>query len=99
MQLIEYFGSLEDFDIRECALLKDIVQARWNFIHTSSMGLGYMLTPSCSGNHWAPSDKVHTKNELKAYINILYANFSEMIEQCKFELDDYLTRMGSLSEN
>lgn len=97
MQLMEHFGSLEDFDIRECALLKDIVKARWNFIHTSSMGFGYMLTPSCSGKPWAPSDKVQTKNELKAYIDIFYVNSNDMIEQCKLELDDYMTTMGSLT--
>jgi Protein of unknown function (DUF 659)/hAT family C-terminal dimerisation region len=96
MRLSQEWVGMDGLDPARALELKGIVRRRWAFIHTSSMGFAYMLTPSCSKKPWAATDKVATKKELKSYIGIYYKE-PERVVDCHKELEDYLTMIGSMS--
>ncbi|KAE8986916.1 hypothetical protein PF011_g19802 [Phytophthora fragariae] len=43
------------------ASLLEIVQKRWKFLSTDSMGFAYMLTPKSMEQQWRPKEKLKTK--------------------------------------
>jgi hypothetical protein len=83
-----------DDDVKDT--LTDIVQDRWNFIHTESMGFAYLLSPQSLKKQWAANDKAATKGQLKQYISVFYEGNDEAIERCRGELDTDFTNMVNL---
>lgn len=97
MRLSGHWATIDGLDPAHVDRLNDIVSARWAFIHTSSMGFAYMLTPSCAKKPWAATDKLSTKKELKKYIDVFFHGNEESILKCKDEVESFLTLMGDLS--
>jgi hypothetical protein len=71
------------------AEIRALVVARWEFIHTSSMGFAYMLSPAHSQGKWLPNDKADTRVQFKAYIRVFYMEDEKKIEKCLDELRDF----------
>ncbi|KAE9038968.1 hypothetical protein PR001_g7722, partial [Phytophthora rubi] len=81
------------------ASLLEIVQKRWKFLSTDSMGFAYMLTPKSMEQQWRPKEKLKTKKQLKSYVEKFYSSDEGRIAFCKAELDCFLAMMVYLDQD
>lgn len=77
-------------------LLNEIVDKRWAFIHTESMGFAYMLTPASNKpGSWDGNDKLDTKIQLKEYAALIYQE--DQLKDCQEEIEQYLSCWANMS--
>jgi hypothetical protein len=83
-EMKETFGESTLIDVRE------LIEQRWIFIHTSSMGFAYMLCPMHLNGKWLPHDKVDTQVQLKQYVEVFYEGDVKKMDQCEQEIRNFL---------
>ena len=58
---------------RQNESISEVVQNRWNFLHTESMGFAYLLSPATKGGEdMVHNDRSDTIKQLKSYINVFF---------------------------
>jgi hypothetical protein len=96
LKLRNSWNDIIELNATERSVLEAIVSARWNFIHTESMGFAYMLTPKTFYRTWASSDKLDTRRQLIEFIKVYYEADPEKLEACLQELNQYHSMWATL---
>lgn len=95
MRLYKHFSvgnpqAKEVFGESIITAVRELIEQRWNFIHTASMGFAYMLCPKHMNGTWLPHDKADTQVQLKQYVEVFYEGDFKKMEQCEQEIRNFL---------
>lgn len=92
----EYFGKLhKHFDHEHDDIIKKVVETRFQFLYSDSMGLAYMFTPKFSAAGYYFDDD---RREILGYAKVwALKNRPEIADKVHQEMIDFVTKMATLS--
>lgn len=91
-EMKKVFGESTLIDIRA------LIEKRWDFVHTSSMGFAYRLCPRYMNGKWIGHDKADTRIQFKEYVRTFFGENDDAVRECLKEMRAFMMMPMAVSQ-